>query len=55
MLKDFSCHMYAAGAGMGQAVGYAASVSDHKQAGMLCFKVFIQFHFHIVELDFHSV
>ena len=47
--------MYPAGTGMRQAVSHAAPVADNIQAGISSFQVFIQFHFHIVKLDLHTV
>ena len=38
-----------------QTVCYAAAVTDHIQTRILCLKVFVQIHFHIVEFHFYAV
>ena len=48
-------HVDAAGGGVGQGVGDAAAVTDDVQAGIAGLQLVIHFHFHIVELDFHTV
>ena len=48
-------HMDAAGGSMGQGVGNAGAVADDVQALVTAFQMLVHFHFHIIELDFHTV
>ena len=52
---DFACHMDTACAGVGQGVGNTAAVTDDIQALIQGFQIFIDLHFHVVELDFHTI
>ena len=40
---------------MGQGMSHTAAVTDDVQALVTAFQMFVQFHFHIIELDFHTV
>ena len=40
---------------MRQRMGHTAAVADNIQAFVFCLKVFINGHFHVIELNFHTL
>ena len=52
---DAPGNVNAAGGGMRQGMGDAAAVADDIQTGMAGLQLVADFHFHVVELDFHAV
>ena len=52
---NVSGNVYTACGGVGKGMGDSASVPDDIEAGIATLQVFVHFHFHIVELDFHTI
>ena len=55
LLLKVSGYIDTAGGCMGQGMSHTAAVTDDVQALVTAFQMFVQFHFHIIEFDFHTV